>query len=121
MRFCSLVIFFKAALDAGKVDGAALFPGGKRAPVIHQQSAPDEVMEEAGDLEEEGASAPEPARPESGELADPDAAAIEAEARAQRAADAEARAQRQVTPQRVPDTVRTVPDLLDEPAPAPQN
>ena len=114
--------FFKAAVDAGKIDSAALFPGGKRAPSVRAEQPVEEVMEEAGEMEEEGAPPPDAPRPQSGELADPDAAAIEAEARAQRAAEAEARMQRTIDPNRVrinpaPDAVRTVPDLIDEPAP----
>jgi penicillin-binding protein 1A len=45
--------FFKTALDSGKLDKAAQFPGGpKIAPVRPQDEL--EVMEEGGDLRQEG-------------------------------------------------------------------
>ena len=48
--------FFKAALDARKIDGAALFPGGRPpAPVVHREAPVEEEMEEPGDMEQEGA------------------------------------------------------------------
>jgi penicillin-binding protein 1A len=49
--------FFKATLDAGKIDAEALFPGGqKAAPVYHRQEEPEEEegMEEGGDMQQEG-------------------------------------------------------------------
>jgi penicillin-binding protein 1A len=59
--------FFKTALDSGKLDKAAQFPGGPRvAPVRPDQ--PEEVMEEPGEMRQEGVPPPEepmqPASPE---------------------------------------------------------
>ena len=49
--------FFKTALDARKIDPAALFPGGRPpAPVIHHEAPVEEEMEEPGDLQQEGAA-----------------------------------------------------------------
>jgi penicillin-binding protein 1A len=46
--------FFKSALDARKIDPAALFPGGRPpAPVIHREE-PVEEVEEGGDMQQEG-------------------------------------------------------------------
>jgi penicillin-binding protein 1A len=48
--------FFKAALEARKLDAAALFAGGRPpAPVIHHEEPAQEEMEEPGDLQQEGA------------------------------------------------------------------
>jgi penicillin-binding protein 1A len=54
--------FFKTALDSGKLDAAALFPGGRRPEPVPQQEeeAPPEEMEEGGDLQQEGAPRVEP-------------------------------------------------------------
>jgi penicillin-binding protein 1A len=54
--------FFKTALDSGKLDAAALFPGGHRAEAVHQEEeqTPPEDMEEGGDLQQEGAPRVEP-------------------------------------------------------------
>jgi penicillin-binding protein 1A len=50
--------FFKAALDARKIDPAALFPGGRPpAPVIHREEPVEEETEEGGDMQQEGAAA----------------------------------------------------------------
>jgi penicillin-binding protein 1A len=49
--------FFKTALDSGKLDGAALFPGGhKPEPVVRheEEEEPQEEMEEGGDMQQEG-------------------------------------------------------------------
>jgi penicillin-binding protein 1A len=59
--------FFKTALDSGKLDKAAQFPGGPRvAPV--RPDGPEEVMEEPGEMRQEGVPPPEepmqPASPE---------------------------------------------------------
>jgi penicillin-binding protein 1A len=57
--------FFKTALDAGKVDASATFPGAPpRAPVVRQEPT-EEVMEEGGDMQSEGAPPPaeQPAGP----------------------------------------------------------
>jgi penicillin-binding protein 1A len=52
--------FFKAALDARRVDPEALFPGGKKPePVIHRAPEPEEDMQEGGDMEQEGGAPPE--------------------------------------------------------------
>jgi penicillin-binding protein 1A len=48
--------FFKAALDARKIDPAALFPGGRPpAPVIRREEPVEEETEESGDMQQEGA------------------------------------------------------------------
>ncbi|MES3020508.1 MAG: transglycosylase domain-containing protein [Pseudomonadota bacterium] len=67
--------FFKAAIASGKVDGAALFPNGRAAPVRPDEE-PAEVMEGPSDIQQEGAPPPEPdpesdGEPASGELAIP--------------------------------------------------
>ena len=54
--------FFRSALDSGKIDRAAQFPGAPRAAITRQE-APAEVMEEAGDMRQEGAPQDEPAEP----------------------------------------------------------
>jgi penicillin-binding protein 1A len=47
--------FFKAALDARKIDPAALFAGGPpKAPVIRREAPVEEETEEAGDVPQEG-------------------------------------------------------------------
>jgi penicillin-binding protein 1A len=58
--------FFKTALDSGKLDATALFPGGQRPePVRHQQEeAPPEEVEEGGDMQQEGAPMVEPVQPQ---------------------------------------------------------
>jgi penicillin-binding protein 1A len=52
--------FFKTALDSGKVERAAQFPGGPRlAPVRPPEPEPiEEVMEEGGEMLQEGAPPP---------------------------------------------------------------
>jgi penicillin-binding protein 1A len=51
--------FFKAALDSGKLDGAAQFPGAPRnAPP--RQDEPQEAMEEGGEMRQEGMPDQEP-------------------------------------------------------------
>lgn len=53
--------FFKAALDSGKLDRAAQFPGGPKiapAPTDEQQM---EVIEEGGDMQQDGVPPPAPA------------------------------------------------------------
>jgi len=47
--------FFRAALDSGKIDAAALFPGGKRAAPVRAQPEPDEPQEDSRDMREEAA------------------------------------------------------------------
>ncbi|MES2149482.1 MAG: transglycosylase domain-containing protein [Pseudomonadota bacterium] len=54
--------FFRTALDGGKLDGAALFPGGRRAVAPKQEEAPAEVMEEPSEMQQEGV--PRSAEPE---------------------------------------------------------
>jgi penicillin-binding protein 1A len=54
--------FFKTALDSGKIDRAALFPGGLR-PAPERAAEPEaegEVMEEGGEMRQEGAPPPPP-------------------------------------------------------------
>jgi penicillin-binding protein 1A len=54
--------FFKTALDSGKLDTGALFPGGRRPePVVQQEEAEPAVeIEEGGDMQQEGALPVEP-------------------------------------------------------------
>jgi penicillin-binding protein 1A len=55
--------FFKSALDSGKLDANALFPGGhKPEPVVRQEQdqEPQEEMEEGGDMQQEGVPPAEP-------------------------------------------------------------
>ena len=57
--------FFRAALDGGKIDKAAQFPGGPPPAPVRQQEEQEEVMEEAGEMRQEGvAPPPEPAMQE---------------------------------------------------------
>jgi penicillin-binding protein 1A len=55
--------FFRTAIDSGKIDSAALFPGGRRPAPVRQEQEPVEVMEEPGEMRQEGAPAPDPAVP----------------------------------------------------------
>jgi penicillin-binding protein 1A len=50
--------FFKSALDTGKIDKAALFPGGPRVAPQRQEPQEEEVMEEAGEMRQEGVPIP---------------------------------------------------------------
>jgi penicillin-binding protein 1A len=54
--------FFKTALDSGKLDANALFPGGRKPePVVRQEEQEPQVeMEEGGDMQQEGAPPVEP-------------------------------------------------------------
>jgi penicillin-binding protein 1A len=53
--------FFKPALDSGKLDPAAVFPGGRPPePVRQHEEEPVEEMEEGGDLQQEGVPRVEP-------------------------------------------------------------
>jgi penicillin-binding protein 1A len=55
--------FFKTALDSGKLDPDALFPGGhKPAPVQRAQEPEPDMQEQPGELQQEGAP-PAPAPP----------------------------------------------------------
>ncbi|WP_420213818.1 penicillin-binding protein 1A [Janthinobacterium fluminis] len=59
--------FFKSAIDGGKIGRDAIFPGGRRpAPLPQPEAEPDEVVEEPGELQQEGAPAPAPAAPDLG-------------------------------------------------------
>jgi penicillin-binding protein 1A len=70
--------FFKSALDSGKINGAAVFPGGRRPePPRHADEEFQEIEEMPGDLVPEGVELEEgvtlpPPEPESGELAIPE-------------------------------------------------
>jgi penicillin-binding protein 1A len=70
--------FFKAALDSGKINGAAVFPGGHRPePPRHADEEFQEMDEMPGDLVPEGAPTEEgvtlpPVEPRSRELANPE-------------------------------------------------
>ncbi len=52
--------FFKAAIDAGKVDTAVLFPGGRRPAPVRAEEEPEEVVEEPGEMQQEGVPLPVP-------------------------------------------------------------
>ena len=53
--------FFKAALDSGKLDRAAQFPGGPRIAPAPTDEQPMEVIEEGGDMQQDGVPPPAPA------------------------------------------------------------
>jgi penicillin-binding protein 1A len=46
--------FFRAALDSGKIDANALFPGGHKPAPIQRDEDPVEMDEEPGDLQQDG-------------------------------------------------------------------
>ncbi|MDB5959464.1 MAG: transglycosylase family protein [Massilia sp.] len=51
--------FFKTALDAGRIDAAAQFPGAPpRAPAVRQEPV-EEVIEEGGDMQQDGVPPPQ--------------------------------------------------------------
>ena len=52
--------FFKAAIDAGKVDTSVLFPGGKRPAPVRAEEEPEEVVEEPGEMQQDGVPPPKP-------------------------------------------------------------
>ncbi|MES2019077.1 MAG: transglycosylase domain-containing protein [Pseudomonadota bacterium] len=54
--------FFKAALDSGKLDAAATFPGAPRVQAGHpsEQEPEIEVIEEGGDMQQDGVPPPAP-------------------------------------------------------------
>jgi penicillin-binding protein 1A len=52
--------FFKTALDAGKIDAAAQFPGAPPRVAAPRQEVVEDVMEEGGDMEQDGAPPPPP-------------------------------------------------------------
>jgi penicillin-binding protein 1A len=56
--------FFKAAIDSGKVDAAALFPGGHKPAPVKAEEEPAEVMEDGGDMQQDGAPPVQPDMPE---------------------------------------------------------
>jgi penicillin-binding protein 1A len=56
--------FFKSALDSGKLDANALFPGGHKAAPVQKEEEPQQDMEDQpGELQQEGVPAPAPAPP----------------------------------------------------------
>jgi penicillin-binding protein 1A len=55
--------FFRTALDSGKLDADALFPGGRRAAPVRHEEELDEQMEEPGDMQQDGASPAPPVPP----------------------------------------------------------
>lgn len=68
--------FVKGAIDSGKLDRNAVFPGG-RAPAPRRQQEPqpvEEVNEEAGQLQQEGAAPEAPAFPGDAEQVAPERA-----------------------------------------------
>lgn len=52
--------FFKTALETGKVSTAAAFPGAPRAVAPSTGEAPEDIFEEGGDIQPEGAPPPVP-------------------------------------------------------------
>ncbi|MDM5178062.1 transglycosylase domain-containing protein [Massilia sp. DJPM01] len=56
--------FFKAAIADGKVDAAAVFPGGRRPAPVVQEEDPGDIDEEAGEMQQEGVAPPPPPAPE---------------------------------------------------------
>ncbi|MES2324691.1 MAG: transglycosylase domain-containing protein [Pseudomonadota bacterium] len=51
--------FFKAALEAGKIDAAAAFPGAPRRPEpVQEAEEPIDINEEAGEMQQDGVPAP---------------------------------------------------------------
>jgi len=51
--------FFKAALEAGKIDAAAAFPGAPRRPEpVREEEEPIDINEEAGEMQQDGVPAP---------------------------------------------------------------
>ncbi|MBC7455455.1 MAG: transglycosylase domain-containing protein [Massilia sp.] len=51
--------FFRTALDSGKLDKMALFPGGVRPAPPREEALPPEVVEEPGEMRQEGVAPPE--------------------------------------------------------------
>ncbi|TFW30418.1 PBP1A family penicillin-binding protein, partial [Massilia arenosa] len=45
--------FFKSALEAKRIDAAAMFPGGRPPPPVRPQEETEEVMEDAGSMQDE--------------------------------------------------------------------
>ncbi|MDL2354812.1 MAG: transglycosylase domain-containing protein [Pseudomonadota bacterium] len=78
--------FFKTALDTGKLDRAAQFPGAPRAAPGRQQQEPD-VMEEPGEMRQEGMPPPD----EPAVQANPEEQAPQDEAPPERGRDRQAR------------------------------
>ena len=56
--------FFKAAFDSGKIDAKAAFPGARLPAPVRQQDEPEEVMEESGEMQQEGVPPPPPPQPD---------------------------------------------------------
>ncbi len=53
--------FFKAALESGKLDAAATFPGAPHQSPGHAiEAEPEEVIEEGGDMQQDGVPPPAP-------------------------------------------------------------
>lgn len=50
--------FFKAALDSGKLNASAAFPGAVRPIPVPQEEVPQDISEEGGEMQEEGAPPP---------------------------------------------------------------
>ena len=50
--------FFKSAIDAGKIDASAQFPGAPPRVAVPREEPAEEVMEEGGDMEQEGGAGP---------------------------------------------------------------
>ncbi|GAB3436403.1 PBP1A family penicillin-binding protein [Massilia solisilvae] len=57
--------FFKTALDSGKLDARAVFPGGRPPPPVQRNQEPEPDMEEQpSDLQQDGAPPPQPPAPQ---------------------------------------------------------
>lgn len=65
--------FFKAALDSNKVDAAVVFPGAPRAAPSRQEEEPLDIIEEGGDLQQDGVAPPAPVEEE---IVEPDETAL---------------------------------------------
>ncbi|UUZ52038.1 hypothetical protein LP420_36635 [Massilia sp. B-10] len=51
--------FFKSALDSGKINAAATFPGAVRQAPQLTQEEPEDVLEQGGDMHQDGVPVPE--------------------------------------------------------------
>jgi penicillin-binding protein 1A len=83
--------FFKTALDSGKLDRAVQFPGGPRVAPPRQEE-PVEVMEEPGEMRQEGVPPPEEpaaAEPVQDEAPPPDRRQLDRQTQERQARDAE--------------------------------
>jgi penicillin-binding protein 1A len=71
--------FFKAAIADGKVDMAALFPGGRRPAPVREEDNPGDISEEAGDMQQEGVAPPAAPEPDPDDMESEQAAPLDGE------------------------------------------